>query len=308
MKFSIRQRSGKRLYSVRHVGIEQQLSWGVAALGVFTLMILIGYALGVKYGHHDIVLRWQEDIHDQQERMNALTEHSQANIEALTQKVAYFQAHINRLNAFSYKLSTMVDFDDSEIDFTHSPGLGGAPSFIEDVENKQILDGMEMVLGELTKELEIQERKLFLLDALLADRKFHKEAFPEGRPVEKGWLSSDYGKRIDPFTGKQEFHQGVDFAGKQNSNVIAVAAGIVTRAESASGYGNLVEVDHGNGYVTRYGHNHTIEVEIGQAIKKGQTIAKMGSTGRSTGPHVHFEVLRDNVKINPTKFIQSARE
>ena len=308
MKFSIRPRSGVRLYSVRHVGIEQKLKWGMATLSVFTLMILIGYGLGVKYGHQDIVLRWQEDIHDQQERMQALREHSQANIEALTYKVAYFQAHINRLNAFSYKLSTMANFDDSEIDFTQSPGLGGAPSFIEDVENKEILNGMEMVLSELTKELEIQERKLFLLDALLADRNFHKEALPEGRPVEKGWLSSHYGMRIDPFTGKQEFHKGVDFAGKHNSNVIAVAAGIVTRAESAGGYGNLVEVDHGNGYVTRYGHNHTIEVEIGQAVKKGQAIAKMGSTGRSTGPHVHFEVLKDNVKINPTKFIQSSRE
>jgi murein DD-endopeptidase MepM/ murein hydrolase activator NlpD len=308
MKFSIRQRSGERLYSVRYFGLEQKLTWGVAALCVLTVITLFGYGLGVKYGHKDIVLRWQEDVHNQQQRMQALREHSQANIEALTYKVAYFQAHINRLNAFSYKLSAMADFDDSEIDFTQSPGLGGAPSFIEDVENKEILDGMELVLSELTKELEIQERKLFLLDALLAEQNFHKESLPEGRPVEKGWLSSHYGKRIDPFTGKQEFHKGIDFAGKHDSNVIAVAAGIVTRAESAGGYGNLVEVDHGNGYVTRYGHNHTIEVDVGEAVKKGQAIAKMGSTGRSTGPHVHFEVLKDNVKINPTKFIQSARQ
>ena len=274
----------------------------------FTIMaIIVGYGLGVKYGHKDLVQRWQDDIQVQQTKLLALREQSLANIEALTQKIAHFQAHINRLNAFGHKLSAMAGIEDDEIDFSQSPGLGG-PHLLIDHENVQILSGMENILSELNSDLQAQENKLFLLDALLAEKNFNKQALPQGRPVEKGWLSSHYGVRVDPFSGKQEFHKGIDFAGQSGSNVVAVAAGIVTYAADRNAYGNLVEIDHGNGYVTRYGHNESMDVEVGQSVKKGQIIAKMGSTGRSTGPHVHFEVRKNGTAINPTKFIQSARE
>ncbi|MBL4638591.1 MAG: M23 family metallopeptidase, partial [Proteobacteria bacterium] len=119
-----------------------------------------------------------------------------------------------------------------------------------------------------------------------------------------GWISSYYGKRIDPFTGKKAFHKGLDLAGKAGSGIHTVADGMVTWIGKRSGYGALVEVDHGNGYVTRYAHNKTIKVKVGDKVNKGQVIALMGSTGRSTGPHVHFEILRDGKNINPYNFVK----
>ena len=127
--------------------------------------------------------------------------------------------------------------------------------------------------------------------------------YPAGRPVQQGWLSSYYGWRTNPFGGNQQFHKGIDFAGKENSEIVAVGGGVVTYSGKRYGYGNLVEITHGNGYITRYGHNKKNLVREGETVKKGQAIALMGSTGRSTGPHVHFEVIKDGKKIDPAKFI-----
>jgi len=131
-----------------------------------------------------------------------------------------------------------------------------------------------------------------------------EEVFPEGRPIGRGWISSYYGMRTNPFTGKLQFHKGMDFASKSGSNVQAVAGGVVTWSSKRYGYGNLVEINHGNGYVTRYGHNKENLVQVGDTVKKGQSISLMGSTGRSTGPHVHFEVLKNGRQINPQRFVQ----
>jgi murein DD-endopeptidase MepM/ murein hydrolase activator NlpD len=126
---------------------------------------------------------------------------------------------------------------------------------------------------------------------------------PSGSPVKNGWVSSGYGKRTDPFTGKKEFHKGVDFAGKAGSEVLSVGDGIVSWVGERTGYGNLVEITHGNGYVTRYGHNKKLLVAVGDTVKKGQQIAVLGSTGRSTGPHVHLEVVHNDQQVNPSKYI-----
>jgi murein DD-endopeptidase MepM/ murein hydrolase activator NlpD len=126
---------------------------------------------------------------------------------------------------------------------------------------------------------------------------------PDGRPVVEGYISSYYGERQDPFNGHEAMHKGVDFAGVMGSQVVAVAAGVVTRAEGQAGYGNLVEINHGNGFVTRYGHNQKVLVGVGDTVVRGQSIALMGSTGRSTGPHVHFEVLRNGRQVNPIAFV-----
>ena len=142
-----------------------------------------------------------------------------------------------------------------------------------------------------------------LLERLLASESLQGETYIAGRPILRGWMSSRYGYRTDPFNGSRAWHDGVDFAGKDGSDIIAVAAGVVTFADVKSGYGLMLDINHGNGYVTRYGHTKTLEVAVGEVIKKGQTIAKMGSSGRSTGPHVHFEVLLDGRPQDPSKFI-----
>jgi murein DD-endopeptidase MepM/ murein hydrolase activator NlpD len=120
--------------------------------------------------------------------------------------------------------------------------------------------------------------------------------------VLEGYVSSYFGERQDPFTGHEAWHKGVDFAGQAGAEVVAVAAGIVTRSESSHGYGNLVEINHGNGYVTRYGHSQALLVKTGDIVTRGQPVATIGSTGRSTGPHVHFEVLRNGQHVNPLSF------
>ncbi len=165
-------------------------------------------------------------------------------------------------------------------------------------------------LSKMIERLDIRiadrEQQLRLLDNLMSRKKIEDERFVAGRPITWGWLSSRYGYRSDPFTGRRTWHDGVDLAGKEGSDIISVAAGVVTYSDARHGYGNLVEIDHGDGLVTRYAHAKTLTVEVGDVVPKGQVIALMGSTGRSTGPHVHFEVLRNGKSQNPEDYIQRA--
>ena len=304
MKIDILSRSASRLYSVRNASAGQCLAGMGMGLLVLAAVLCTGYFLGVKYSHTSIISEWKHDIQTQQLELKKMKLQSDANLEVLTQKIAFFQAHINRLDALGNKLLNMADLDDLEIDFTQAPGFGGPPELI-DANNQYDLASMQNTISSMADQLQSQENKLHTLDVMLTSRNLRKQVYPAGRPIQKGWISSHYGKRVDPFSGKQEFHRGVDFAGKYNSNVIAVAGGVVTEADDRYGYGNLVEIDHGSGYVTRYGHNEKMTVEVGQTVRKGQVIAKMGSTGRSTGPHVHFEVLKNGVRVDPMKFIRA---
>jgi murein DD-endopeptidase MepM/ murein hydrolase activator NlpD len=131
---------------------------------------------------------------------------------------------------------------------------------------------------------------------------------PQGRPVNAGWISSYFGRRTDPFTGKPANHKGVDFAGKAGAEIMAVADGVVTWSSKRYGYGELVEVNHGNGYATRYAHNSENLVAVGDMVKKGQAVALMGDTGRATGPNLHFEVLQEGRPVNPVNFIRQGAE
>jgi murein DD-endopeptidase MepM/ murein hydrolase activator NlpD len=142
---------------------------------------------------------------------------------------------------------------------------------------------------------------------MMMNRNLQAEVKPAGRPITRGWLSSYFGSRTDPFTGRRAHHSGIDFAGKMGSDIVVVAAGVVTFSGRRSGYGNLVEVNHGNGYVTRYGHCSKNLVKVGTTVKKGQVIAKMGTSGRSTGPHVHFEVLYNGRAVDPKRYIHASR-
>ena len=139
---------------------------------------------------------------------------------------------------------------------------------------------------------------------MLSERNLQKASALTGRPINKGWMSSGYGHRTDPFNGRKAWHNGVDFAGVEGADVVAVAAGVVTWSGERHGYGNMIELDHGEGHVTRYGHNKQNRVNVGDVVKKGQVIATMGSTGRSTGPHVHFEVYKHGRAVDPASYIR----
>jgi murein DD-endopeptidase MepM/ murein hydrolase activator NlpD len=243
---------------------------------------------------------WQDSVSRQKAAIVEMRRDAQADLDALALRLGQMQAQMLRLNALGERLVTQGNLDKDEFDFASEPAVGGPASALE-AESVPYPDFLTM-LDELGAGINDREQKLSVLETLLMNRNLNERVMPSGRPVKDGWLSSGYGKRNDPFTGKQEFHKGLDFAGKKGSEVIVVGDGVVTWAGEQTGYGDLVEVSHGNGYVTRYAHNKKHLVKVGDTVRKGQQIALMGSTGRSTGPHVHFEVMRDGKSVNPAEY------
>ncbi len=259
---------------------------------------LFGYWLGQSQASSSSISSIQQEIKLQRDLINQTRFNARADLDALAARLGEVQAHAMRLNALGQKLVSIAKLDRGEFNFEESPGVGGP-----DEPGLQELDfGSE--IDAVIAELEDREQQLGVLENILISSQMQEEVFPEGRPIRRGWISSYYGTRTNPFTGKLQFHKGMDFAAKSGSDVLAVAGGVVTWSGKRYGYGNLVEINHGNGYVTRYGHNSKNLVEVGDTVKKGEVVSLMGSTGRSTGPHVHFEVLKNGRQINPQKFVQ----
>jgi len=275
--------------------------------GVMLLVIMLcagaGYWLGAVRQSDSYVRAWQNELKEQQSALQDVRENAEARVKALTTRIGQMQGHITRLDALGTKLVKMAKIDEKEFEFNSPPALGG-PNENPGDSNEQ--SSLEDEIDDLGQELGYREYQLFVLEEVLRSRILHEEVHPAGRPVKKGWISSYYGYRTSPFDGRRVFHKGLDIAGKQGSPIIAVAGGVVTWADKRWGYGNLVEINHGNGYSTRYGHCEKLLVKEGEAVKKGQVVALMGSTGRSTGPHVHFEVLQDGKQVNPLDFIYAA--
>jgi murein DD-endopeptidase MepM/ murein hydrolase activator NlpD len=166
----------------------------------------------------------------------------------------------------------------------------------------QIPDLTSMI-DELDRRIDSRAGQFSALENVILGRQLSLEIKPSGRPVREGYISSYFGERMDPFNGEDAFHKGVDFASLAGADVLAVASGIVTWAGPREGYGNLIELNHGNGYITRYAHAARTLVTVGDQVGRGQAVAVVGSTGRSTGPHLHFEVLKDGRQINPMVFV-----
>ena len=251
-----------------------------------------------------VVASWQARLEKQRERLEGLKSGTSQQIDALTLRLGDMQARLLRLDALGQRLVEVAKLDNGEFDF-EAPAAVGGPQVEVGGESFAVPD-LDSMLAQLDARMRDREKQLELLNRLLENRQLEEERFLAGRPIRWGWLSSHYGYRTDPFSGKRTWHDGVDLAGKDGSDIIAVAAGVVTWAGERYGYGKLVEVDHGNGHKTRYGHASAISVAVGDVVQKGQVLALMGSTGRSTGPHVHFEVLKDGRSQDPAKYIQRA--
>ncbi|MCV6625701.1 MAG: M23 family metallopeptidase [Cellvibrionaceae bacterium] len=244
---------------------------------------------------------WQQELQRQKGEIEKVQREAREKVAALTLRMAELQARLVRLDALGERLTNIAKLDKGEFDFSHAPAVGG-PESNSMGDAYQTPEFIEAING-LTAQIEDREQQLEILDALLAKRKVEKDIFLAGRPVAKGWMSSRYGRRTDPFNGKIAWHNGVDFAGKMGSPIISVAAGVITWAGERSGYGKLVEINHGEGFSTRYAHNSEIKVKVGDVVKKGHQIAAMGSSGRSTGPHVHFEVYKNGRAVDPASYI-----
>lgn len=243
----------------------------------------------------------QGELNLQRQELNDVEREARDKLAAMTIKLAEMQAQVLRLDALGERLTDMADMDDGEFDFSQKPAFGGPELVSEafDESESSVLAAIE----ELSHKVDSKGKQLEVLESLLSNNKIQSDVSLTGRPVAKGWLSSQYGYRIDPFHGNKAWHSGVDFAGKFGSDVIAVGSGVVTWSGDRYGYGQMVEVNHGNGYVSRYAHNSENYVVPGEIVKKGQVIAAMGSSGRSTGPHVHFEVYKHGRTVDPATYI-----
>jgi murein DD-endopeptidase MepM/ murein hydrolase activator NlpD len=294
----------------RHLSLSH---WQVMVLGVVLLLCLpvvvgvvvyqINGLLGAPVVHEPAYLVSQQQ---QLRAERAAIEHARSeaalHLDALAQRLGYLQAQVMRLNALGGRLTRMAGLDRREFDFSEDPAVGGPETSA--TPRPTVPDFMQ-TLDELATDIEQKSAKLNALETFLLDRKLKAEVTPRGWPVTGGWISSGFGRRADPFTGHTAYHEGVDIADRMGSPIRAMAAGVVSWAGPREGYGLLVEINHGNGQFTRYGHASAVLVRVGDRVEKGQSIALVGSTGRSTGPHVHFEVIRDGQHLNPLPYLQA---
>ncbi|WP_251357999.1 M23 family metallopeptidase [Kangiella sp. TOML190] len=248
------------------------------------------------------IKQWNQELVTQKEELLAAKERSEQQIQALSSRLAGLQAHLLRLDAMGNRVASDMGIAE-EFAFSQEPAIGGAESSPY-ASNAQYED-VASTLSQLENNILQKEQQLSALEAIVFDKDINAEQKISGRPIVKGWLSSPYGNRADPFTGKKDWHPGIDFAALAGSEVIATAAGVVTTVGSKSGYGKFIEINHGDGFSTRYAHNKELLVKKGDMVKKGQVIAKVGNTGRSTGPHVHYEIMKNGRKLNPYRYIKN---
>lgn len=281
----------------------------LCCLGLPLGMAAVGYIAGQDSDARSVrgaaLDELQDELEEQSSELTQLQGQAELKLQALTQSLAELQARMTRLDALGEHLTVMADLEEGEFDFSRAPAMGGplAGEFDVDYTPLDLVDE----LGQFEARLSDRERQLDILESLLSNRKLDEQSWLSGQPVAKGWISSPYGKRTDPFSGKLAMHDGIDFAGKEGSDVLAVAAGVVTWTGSKSGYGQMVEVSHGDGYVTRYAHNKQNLVAPGDVVRKGEPIALMGSSGRSTGAHVHYEVYKHGRSVDPSSYLRRTR-
>ena len=285
--------------------------WSWAALSLLCIglpigLMTLGYELGQRQGTHQAqearLSAAEQEVSARAKDLAQLSADARRKLEAMTRKLAQLQARVTRLDALGSHLTELAGLDGGEFDFSVDPALGGP---VQAVGSTPVLPAQfEDELQLLSVTLDDRDTQLDVLAGLLFDAEAQAEAIPSGRPIASGWLSSHYGYRNDPFTGEKSWHQGIDFAGKEGTEVIAVASGVVSWSGDRHGYGNMVEVAHGDGLVTRYAHNEENLVKVGDLVRKGETVARMGNSGRSTGPHVHFEVYKHGRPVDPSSYVR----
>jgi len=266
------------------------------------LMFLLGRSsANVSDDWIQLVQALKTEIRLQQGEVDRLKLDNRRGVNALAARLAELQAGSTRLDALGERLAQMGQLTLDEFDFNEPAPVGG-PADHEPLGTISVQD-LRSAIAALGDKLRRQSSQLDALQFLMMNRQLERDLTPAGWPVRKGWISSRFGERNDPFTGERVQHQGLDFAGTRGTEVLSVASGVVIWSAGRTGYGNTVEIDHGNGYRTRYAHNEKVHVGAGDHVTAGQVIASMGSSGRASAPHVHFEVLKDGARINPAGFV-----
>ncbi len=298
---------------VRRLQLGRKGQWlaGFTALAVLAGSAFGGYLAALKLHPNGVVSEqavasFQQELAEQRSALAQARDDSKQQINALATRLARLQASMTRLDAVGERVTELVGIDGKEFDFGAAAAIGGPESLTAPRSDTSALEFISQ-LDAMDAELETKGRQLAVIESLLLDKHMGIEQRISGKPVDSGYVSSYFGLRTDPFHGGSAWHNGIDFAGREGSDVMATAAGVVTFAGSDGAYGNLVEINHGDGLVTRYGHNKNLLVKAGDIVRKGQVIARMGSTGRSTAPHVHYEVVRNGLYLNPAKFTRDGR-
>jgi len=244
------------------------------------------------------------ELDQQRASVNVIRSEMQGRVNALASRIGTLNAHLIRLDAMGRRVTDLAGLDRGEFDFDQPPPAGG-PDGGEFPGGTMAVPELTAALDALEAQLLDRQRQLTALESLMSTRSLGERIMPGGWPVVGGWISSRFGYRSDPIHGRGAFHAGVDFAAPPGTKVIATGPGVVSYAGYKDGYGYVVEITHPTGYLTRYGHNSRNLVREGQTVQKGESIAIIGSTGRSTGVHVHFEVERDGKTLNPMQYLSA---
>jgi murein DD-endopeptidase MepM/ murein hydrolase activator NlpD len=275
---------------------------------LLSFAMLIAAAVAVQYPiarldpglMSDELRSWLASAQSQEQQKQQI--YMRESLDAMAKRLGQMQAQMQRLDALGVRLAKVSGMKPKEFSFDKPPAEGGP--YLPSLEKDISLDNMNQQLDDLALSMDDRNDKLMALETMLMQDRSNKWLIPSVAPVKSGYYSSNFGWRIDPFTGKEAMHEGVDFVVPTGTPVYASAGGVVDYAGPHPDYGNLVEIDHGNGVITRYGHNSKVLVKVGQMVQRGQKIALSGSTGRSTGPHVHFEVRYKGVAQNPVRFLK----
>lgn len=286
-------------FSFEHSFTAHQLVVGVVL--VFGLMTISSRSAKQPEESVVRVQHVQSGLESHQREVQALRDSTEQQLAGVMLKLGEIEGQVQRVNALGARLVEEQGIDPKEFSFDEIPAYGGPvlDDTITITGQNELLSNIDHVLNQLND----KSQQLQALESILLNHHINGERELTGRPIKSGWLSSYYGVRKDPFSGKPAMHKGLDFAGKEGEPVVATGAGLVTWSGERYGYGNLVEIDHGDGLVTRYGHNKSLSVKIGDVVTKGQEIALMGSTGRSTGAHVHYEVLKRGKQQDPLPYV-----
>lgn len=285
------------------------LSGSQIALLMFGLLLMVVMlAMGLNY----LTLRHAAEIRSPylqslllslQEQENQKTRsYLRENLNAMAVRLGQMQAQLLRLDTLGERLAKLSGIKPQDLLFDQNPGRGGAVSGYP--QRDLSLDEFNRQVDDLSRLLDDRSDKLGILDSLLMQDRLKKKMLPSVLPVSGGYYSSNFGWRIDPFSGKNAFHEGVDFVVKNGTPIIAAAGGVVVYSDYHPEYGSMVEIDHGNDLISRYAHASKRLVKVGQVVLRGQKVAEVGSTGRSTGSHLHFEVRYKGAPQNPARFLQ----
>ncbi|MDP2879220.1 MAG: M23 family metallopeptidase [Sulfuricella sp.] len=283
----------------------QVMTLGMALL-VFPLLLAMVFTYLLLFHAADIPHPYLQSLVLSSQRTEAAKNqvYLRENLNAMAVKLGQMQAHVLRLDSLGERLATLTGMGKQEFNFDKKPGQGGAES--SRPARDMTMSEFGQQLDGLMKKLDDRSDQLGLTEAMLVQQQAKKVAIPSTRPVTTGWYSSNYGYRIDPFTGQKAFHEGVDFMADSGTAIHAAGGGIVVYADTYAGYGNMIEIDHGNGLISRYAHASKVLAKVGDVVMKGQKIGEVGNTGRSTGPHLHFEVRHRGAPQNPEHYLHQS--